>query len=88
MLIDVDNKPILKVIDFGTSRKIIQEKYLTAKLGTVIFCSKNSHIIQPPKYLNNNTPKNVIFGHAVSYYILYSVVICHLTEMTQDTPKF
>lgn len=35
MLIDVENKPILKVIDFGTSRKIIQEKYLTAKLGTV-----------------------------------------------------
>lgn len=32
-------KPILKVIDFGTSRKIIQEKYLTSKLGTVLIYS-------------------------------------------------
>lgn len=35
MLVNFTDKPHLKVIDFGTSRKLIHQKYLHAKLGTV-----------------------------------------------------
>ncbi|CAK81686.1 unnamed protein product (macronuclear) [Paramecium tetraurelia] len=63
MLNIVSEKPVLKVIDFGTSRKIIQEKYLTSKLGT-------PHYTAPEVFKQQYTEKCDIWSCGVILYTL------------------
>ncbi|CAD8146358.1 unnamed protein product [Paramecium octaurelia] len=64
LMLNTDSeKPVLKVIDFGTSRKIIQEKYLTSKLGT-------PHYTAPEVFKQQYTEKCDIWSCGVILYTL------------------